>query len=56
LKNSETIKITAPLPSAILKALEDAQEDEQRFENLEDLALFIAQRAWECVEERILEW
>jgi len=56
LKKSETIKITAPLPSAILKALEDAQEDEQHIDNLEDLALFIAQRAWECVEQRILEW
>ena len=56
MKNYESIKITAPLPKAILMALEDAQEDEQHFENLEDLALFIAQRAWECVEERILEW
>jgi len=56
LKNYEPIKITAPFPKAILRALEDAQKDEQRFENLEDLALFISQRAWECVEERLLEW
>jgi hypothetical protein len=49
------IKITAPLPQAVLKALEEAQEDEQRFENLEDLALFLTQRVWEFVAPRLLE-
>ena len=49
------IKITAPLAQAVLKALEEAQGEEERFENLEDLALFLTQRVWEFVAPRLVE-
>jgi len=42
------------MKKVILKALEDAQTTEEQFEDLEDLAAFIAVRVWGRLEDVIM--
>jgi hypothetical protein len=53
-QREETLRSTS-MAKTVLNALEDAQRDEYRFEDLEDLSVFITQRVADHINRALKE-